>query len=96
MVIARPFKTYMLDFSHYFHLHVYFVIKDTILHKASFLEFLCSVGDAIEFGRDLIYDSKSTFTNAADLVVFRTSFPFLDISSDRCRRILNISIRKEI
>ncbi len=69
---------YMLYFSHDFHFHVNFLIEDSILHKSSLLELFSSVGHSIKFGCDLVNNGEGTFTNAADLVVFITTTPFLN------------------
>jgi hypothetical protein len=91
-------KTYMLDFSHDFHLHVYLLIKNTVLHETSLLELLRGEGNAIKLGCNLIDDGKGAFPNTANFVIFCATFPLLNISSNRRGRALSsdINSRKEI
>lgn len=53
----------MLDLSHNIHFIVYLGVDYTILHEASFLQFLGSVGDSIEFFEHFVDHSESTFAN---------------------------------
>lgn len=76
-------STYVFELSHDVHLHVNLLIKDAILHKASFLELLRSEGNTIELGGELIHDSKSPLTYRSNLVVLVSSTPLSDKSANR-------------
>lgn len=65
----------MLYSAHYSHLHVHLLIKDSILHKPSLFEFLCSVWSTIEFSCDFVNDSKGALAKLAGSVVFIATFP---------------------
>ncbi len=69
----------MLDLSHNLHLRVYLLVQNSVLHEPSLFKLLCCVRDAIKLGGNLVHYSKCTLADAADLVVFGTAFPFLDI-----------------
>lgn len=71
----------MSDLSHDLHFIVDFLVKDSILHKSSLFELLCSIRHPVIFGGQLVYDSERAFSNKAYLVVLRATFPFLDASS---------------
>ena len=65
----------MVNRTHDFHLHIQFMVYDSILHETSFLELLCGVGNTIKLCCDLVHNSKGAFTNVANLVVFVSTLP---------------------
>jgi hypothetical protein len=69
----------MLDLFHNLHLRVYFLVQDSVLHESSLLKLLCRIWDTVKLIGNLIHDSKCALADAADFVVFRTTFPFFDM-----------------
>lgn len=76
----------MLDFSHDFHLRVYLLVENSILHESSLLKLLGRIWDTVKLSGNLVHNSKCTLANAADLVVFRTTSPFFNMFSTNGRQ----------
>ena len=77
----------MLDLPHDIHLHINFLIKNSILHKTSLLKLLCSIRDAIKLVCDLVDHGKSALANVADLVILVTALPFSYASTNGWHKI---------
>jgi hypothetical protein len=71
----------MLDLLHNLHLHIDFLVKNTILHKSSLLELFCSIWNAIVLICNFIDNSKSSLADGSNFVVFSSSLPFPDMSA---------------
>lgn len=78
----------MLDLPHDLHLHINLLIKDTMLHEASLLEFFGSIWNPIILVRNLIDNSKSALADGANLVVLRAALPLSNVSTKRRRRVI--------
>jgi hypothetical protein len=90
----------VLNAAHDSHLHVHFLVENSILHKASLFEFLCSKWGTIKFGSDFVNDGKGALANLTDLVVFVATLPFSYMLA-KCRhgrevRGINSRSREEI
>lgn len=59
----------MLYLLHNFHFIFHLLVENAVLHELPLVELLGGVRKAIEFGGDLVYRRKGTFSNLAHAVV---------------------------
>lgn len=74
--------TYMAYPSHNPHFHVNLLVNNAVFHEATLFKLFRGVASSIEFGSDQIYNSKSSFADLADFVVFRPAIPCFYPSAD--------------